>query len=352
MPYVKELPPTHDSAQPRTPVRHFEVTEAEAGQRLDNYLQHHLAGVPRSRVYRVIRKGEVRVNGHRASPQQRLQPRDRVRIPPLRLVPAPEPEPGAPPSALSERIAGAIVYEDDKLLVLDKPAGVAVHGGSGLSFGVIEALRAARPRESLELVHRLDRDTSGCLLVARHAGTLRTLHALLRAAAFEKRYLTLVKGRWERGASRIDMPLRTDIRVHGERTVRASSAGKPAVSEFRPVQFFGNTATLMEVNLRTGRTHQIRVHAAASGYPVAGDEKYGDAAFNSEMAALGLNRMFLHAHSVSFVWPQGGEFSVNTPLPPELARVLEALTGRAPDRARRAARGRGSPRRAVPPRAR
>ena len=354
MSYVKELPATQDPAPGRTQVRHFEVTEAQAGQRLDNCLQRELSGVPRSRLYRLIRKGEVRVNGRRASPDLRLQPGDRVRIPPLRL--APPPEPGTPPAALSGRIEQSIVYEDEKLLVLDKPAGVAVHGGSGLSFGVIEALRAARPRESLELVHRLDRDTSGCLLIARHAGTLRTLHALLRTAGFEKRYLALVKGRWTRGASRIDMPLRTDIRVHGERTVRASSRGKPAVSEFRPVQFFGDTATLMEVNLRTGRTHQIRVHAAASGHPVAGDEKYGDAAFNTEMAALGLKRMFLHAHSVSFAWPRGGEFSVNTPLAGELASVLEALAARAPHAAPhaagRAARGRGSPRRAAHPRAR
>jgi len=327
MPYVKEEPAPLAPSQVRTEVRHFEVTEAEAGQRLDNYLQRHLTGVPRSRLYRVIRKGEVRVNGRRAGPQLRLQARDRVRIPPLRLLPAPAP--GTPPAALTERLGKAIIYEDDKLLVVDKPAGVAVHGGSGLSFGVIEALRAARPRDSLELVHRLDRDTSGCLLIARHAGTLRTLHALLRSAAFEKRYLTLVKGRWERGARRIELPLRTDVRVHGERTVRAARDGKPAISEFRPVQFFGNTATLMEVNLRTGRTHQIRVHAAASGHPVAGDEKYGDAAFNSELARLGLARMFLHAHSVSFAWPErGGEFSVNTPLPAELASVLEALAGR------------------------
>jgi 23S rRNA pseudouridine955/2504/2580 synthase len=350
MSYVKELPPKPDPGGGRTPVRYFEVTEARAGQRLDNYLQRELSGVPRSRLYRLIRKGEVRVNGRRASPELRLQARDRVRIPPLRV--APPPEPGRPPAALSERIGQSIVYEDDKLLVLDKPAGVAVHGGSGLSFGVIEALRAARPRESLELVHRLDRDTSGCLLIARHAGTLRTLHALLRTAEFDKRYLTLVRGRWPHGAHRIDVPLRTDIRVQGERTVRTSSRGKPAVSEFRPVQFFGDTATLMEVGLRTGRTHQIRVHAVASGHPVAGDEKYGDAAFNAEMAALGLKRMFLHAHSVSFAWPQGGEFSVNTPLPEELAKVLEALIERAAHAAGRAVRGRASPRRAAQPRAR
>jgi len=324
MPYAKS--PVDSSPPPgiRTEVRHFEVSSAEAGQRLDNYVQRHLAGVPRSRVYRVIRKGEVRVNGRRAAPQLRLQPNDRIRIPPVRVL-APEAQPGRAPQALSEQIAHRIVFEDDRLLVLDKPAGLAVHGGSGVSFGVIEALRAARPAETLELVHRLDRDTSGCLLVARQPGTLRALHALLREGGFDKRYLTLVKGRWQLGAKRIDIPLHTHTRVGGERTVRAAASGKPSVSEFRPVQFFGKTATLMEVTLRTGRTHQIRVHAAHSGHPVAGDEKYGDAAFNATLVELGLQRMFLHAHSVGFSWPRGGEFSVNTPLPPDLASVLERL---------------------------
>ena len=315
----------------RSEVRHFDVTEEEAGQRLDNYVRRHLSDLPRSRVYRVIRKGEVRVNGRRASPDVRLKAQDRVRIPPVRQVPPTAP--GGPAGGVGSRIEAAIVYEDERLLVLDKPAGIAVHGGSGLSFGVIEALRAVRPGERLELVHRLDRDTSGCLLVARHAGTLRTLHALLREGAFEKRYLTLVKGHWQHGASRIDVPLRTDTRVGGERTVRAAPGGKSAVSDFRPVQFFGRTATLLEVTLHTGRTHQIRVHAAHAGHPVAGDEKYGDAAFNRELAALGLKRMFLHAHSVSFAWPQGGEFSVNTPLPPELSRVIDTLAHAAPRKA-------------------
>jgi 23S rRNA pseudouridine955/2504/2580 synthase len=205
-----------------------------------------------------------------------------------------------------------------------------------VSFGVIEALRALKEGESLELVHRLDRDTSGCLLVARHTGTLRTVHALLREGAFEKRYLALVKGNWGLGRKRIDIPLRTDIRVGGERTVKADASGKPSVSEFRPVQFFGRRATLMEVTLYTGRTHQIRVHAQHAGHPVAGDEKYGDEEFNEELRALGLRRMFLHAHSVGFEWPQGGEFSVNTPLPAELAAVVDRLGDKA--------KGGGSPR--------
>ena len=349
MPYAKNPVPAPDASVIRTGVQHFQVTEEEAGQRLDNYVQRHLSGVPRSRVYRVIRKGEVRVNGRRAGPELRLQPHDRIRIPPVRIAAAAEP--AQPSQQLIERVRQAVVHEDENLLVLDKPAGVAVHGGSGVTFGVIEALRAQRPAESLELVHRLDRDTSGCLLVARRTGTLRALHALLRAHGFEKRYLALVKGKWELGAKRIDVPLHTDARVHGERTVRAAAAGKPSLSEFRPVQFFGKTATLMEVTLRTGRTHQIRVHAAHAGHPVAGDAKYGDAAFNTQLAALGLRRMFLHAHSLSFTWPQGGEVSFNAPLPAELAAVIDAL-GSAGRNAPRRTKAGGSRRRVTPPRAR
>jgi 23S rRNA pseudouridine955/2504/2580 synthase len=348
MPYAKDAVPAHIPRETRTSVRHFEVGAEEVGRRLDNYVQRRLAGVPRSRVYRLIRRGEVRVNGHRAGPETRLQLDDKVRIPPVRLLDSVSPP--SPRARLREQTERAIVYEDDRLLVLDKPAGIAVHGGSGVSFGIIEALRAVRPAESLELVHRLDRETSGCLLVARRASALRTLHALLREGGVEKRYLALVKGRWERGATRVDVPLRTDLRVGGERTVRAAASGKASVSEFRPVQFFGKTATLLEVRLRTGRTHQIRVHAQHLGHPLAGDEKYGDAAFNSELQALGLRRMFLHAQSVSFAWPQGGEFSVNTPLPGELAALLDALVLRG-SRARRA-KAAENPRRAAPRQAR
>ena len=325
-------------------VRHFEVEEGEAGQRLDKYLLRRLGDVPRTRIFRIIRRGEVRVNGRRAGPEVRLSANDRVRVPPLRAssevlagndlpggpdsgegrLGRPAARPGPPPRML-EAIRRAIVTETDRLLVLDKPAGIAVHGGSGISFGIIEALRALKPGEPLELAHRLDRDTSGCLLVARDAATLRILHGLLREGECDKRYLVLVAGKWDLGHKRIDVPLRTDTRVGGERTVRADASGKPSVSEFRPVQFFGKVATLMEVALHTGRTHQIRVHAAYAGHPVAGDEKYGDAQFNARMREFGLTRMFLHAHSMSFEWPQGGPFSASAPLPPELAAVLDPL---------------------------
>jgi 23S rRNA pseudouridine955/2504/2580 synthase len=310
-------------ADGRPAVRHLEVTADQAGQRLDNFVHRLLGDLPRSRIYRVIRKGEVRVNGHRAGPDTRLQAHDKIRIPPVKVRPASEV--GQPSTQLIETIRSAIVHEDDNLLVLDKPSGLAVHGGSGVSFGAIEGLRALRPGESLELVHRLDRDTSGVLLVAKNTSALRTVHALLRDGEFEKRYLALVKDKWELGRKRIDVPLRTDLRVGGERTVKADASGKPSLSEFRPVQFFGKRASLMEVAIFTGRTHQIRVHALYAGHPVAGDEKYGDEEFNGEMKAFGLNRMFLHAHSVSFEWPSGGQFSVNTPLPPELAATVDKL---------------------------
>jgi 23S rRNA pseudouridine955/2504/2580 synthase len=350
MPYAEAALPDPETPEIRTSVQHFEVTEDEAGQRLDNYVQKHLGGVPRTRVYRVIRKGEVRVNGKRAGPETRLNVSDKIRIPPVRVLPAADP--AKPPQDLVTRIREAIVHEDERLLVIDKPAGIAVHGGSGVSFGVIEALRAGRPEEYFELAHRLDRDTSGILIVARKGAALRTLHELLREEGFEKRYLALLKGPWDLGEKRIDAPLRTDTRVGGERTVKVAAGGKPSVSIFRPVQFFGRSATLMEVLLETGRTHQIRVHAQHAGHPVAGDEKYGDAEFNAALRELGLRRMFLHASSVSFKWPQGGEFSINTPLPAELGAVLDRLAsqkkaprrGAAPLKAAGARRSAGRPR--------
>jgi 23S rRNA pseudouridine955/2504/2580 synthase len=352
MPYAEGPLPEPEIPEIRTSVQHFEVGENEAGQRLDNYVQRALGGVPRSRVYRVIRKGEVRVNGKRAGPETRLNLNDKIRIPPVRVAPAADP--GKPSAELIARMRAAIVHEDERLLVLDKPAGIAVHGGSGVSFGVIEALRAARPEEYFELAHRLDRDTSGVLIVAKKGAALRALHELLREDGFEKRYLALLKGPWDLGEKRIDAPLRTDTRVGGERTVKVAAGGKPSVSTFRPVQFFGRTATLVEVTLETGRTHQIRVHAAHAGHPVAGDEKYGDADFNAALRDFGLRRMFLHASSVSFQWPQGGEFSINAPLPPDLGAVLDQLAAQKKSPRRRPPPAKAAPSRrpAARPRAR
>jgi 23S rRNA pseudouridine955/2504/2580 synthase len=306
-------------------VQLVKVGERGEGQRLDNFLAKMLQDVPKTHLFRVIRKGEVRINGKRSRPETRLLASDIVRVPPIRVGAAAPPR-RAPPRMV-EGLTGAIIFEDARLLVIDKPAGIAVHGGSGVSFGVIEALRAARPEETLELVHRIDRDTSGLLLIARKPAALRTLHALMRDGKVEKRYLALVKGKWELGTKRIDVPLRTDTRVGGERTVKAHESGKEAASLFKPVQFFGKRASLMEVSLETGRTHQIRVHAAHAGYPLAGDEKYGEAEFNEKMQEVGLKRMFLHAHQLSFVWPDtGAEFSVSAPLPAELSAVVDSLS--------------------------
>lgn len=307
-----------------TRVEYWEVEADDAGQRLDNYLLSRLKGVPRTRIYRLLRKGEVRVNKGRSNPAYRVQAGDVVRIPPIRRSgPAPASKPAA---AVRQRLADRILFEDERLLVVDKPSGMAVHGGSGLSFGVIEALRAARPDDRyLELVHRLDRETSGCLLVARRRSYLRSLHSLLRAGDIEKRYLALVRGQWHLGSRTLRDKVRTHSRRGGERHVTVSEAGKEAVSRFSPVQIF-SSASLVEVRLMTGRTHQIRVQATEAGHPLAGDDRYGDPAFNRQMKQAGLGRMFLHASSLSFEDPVNGEFrSFSAPLPDELRAVLDSL---------------------------
>jgi 23S rRNA pseudouridine955/2504/2580 synthase len=309
----------------KSPVVLRTITAEEAGQRIDNFLMRHFKTVPRSRVYRLLRKGEVRVNRKRVDAEYRIAEGDEVRLPPVRIESGDEP--GRPSSSLQELIERAVIFQDKHLLVIDKPAGVAVHGGSGMSYGIIEALRASRPRETLELVHRLDRDTSGCLAVARDRATLVSLHALIRNSGMHKTYLGLVSGSWQLGTKRIDAPLATDNRQHGERHVRVAEAGKDSVSVFKPVQFFGSLATLMEVDIPTGRTHQIRVHAAFAGHPLLGDDKYGDRERNAELKRHGLKRTFLHAQSIAFDWPGSGvPFHVSAPLPAELAAVLDAIT--------------------------
>src|ERR1700743_1008483 len=322
---------------PKTALELRTVTADEAGQRIDNFLMRHFKTVPRSRVYRLLRKGEVRVNRKRVDAEYRIQEGDEVRLPPVRIEA--DAQPGRPSSSLLELIERAVIFQDRHLLVINKPAGVAVHGGSGMSFGIIEALRASRPRETLELVHRLDRDTSGCLAVARDRSTLTALHALIRNGGMHKTYLALVAGSWQLGTKRIDAPLATDNRQHGERHVRVAAAGKDSVSVFKPLQFFGPLATLMEVDIPTGRTHQIRVHASYAGHPLLGDDKYGDRERNAEMKGLGLKRTFLHAQSIAFDWPGTGvPFHANAPLPEELTKVLDAIQPvkrRAPRREKR-----------------
>ena len=311
---------------PVSPVSYVEAGEGDDGQRLDNFLLRTLGSVPRSLVYRILRTGQVRVNGRRAKPAYRLVPGDRVRLPPLQASePKPEREAKAPSKSLREFVTAAVIHEDRDLIVVNKPAGVAVHGGSGVSFGVIEALRAVHPElKELELVHRLDRETSGCLLVAKRRAVLRDLHAQLRERKVAKRYLALVAGRWPFGVKTIDLPLKTNLKQGGERVVRVHSEGQHAVTTFKPIEQFGKIATLLDIDLGTGRTHQIRVHAAHAGYPVAGDEKYGDREKDAKLKEHGLTRMFLHAASLTF---RRGEqpFTVTAPLPPELQAVVDQL---------------------------
>ncbi len=307
-----------------TAVRELTIDEQHAGQRIDNFLISRLKGLPRTRIYRILRRGEVRVNKGRIRQHYRLKPGDVVRIPPLRLaesVPSREPT-----RQLRELVEECILFEDRGLIVLDKPSGVAVHGGSGCSHGIIEALRAARgERHYLELVHRLDRDTSGCLMIAKRRPVLTALHTAFRHAQVRKRYLVLVKGHWSGGVRDVEASLRRNALRSGERLVRVDAAGKVGRTRFAPRRP-GKTASLMEALPFTGRTHQIRVHAASIGHPVAGDAKYGEREFNRRTRDHGLRRLFLHAASLGFANPADGTpLTIEAPLPAELLRVLAGL---------------------------
>ena len=313
-----------ETKQKSQSVRFVEVDSDQAGQRIDNFLITQLKGVPRSYVYRILRKGEVRVNKGRVKATYRLQLGDSIRIPPVRLPD--QAEAAAPPRPVLELIDQSVVYEDDRFLVINKPSGLAVHGGSGISFGVIEALRILRPTERhLELVHRLDRDTSGCLMVSKRSSALRTLHELIRENRVEKRYRALLAGSWRKGSQTVRMPLRKNTQQGGERLVRVDAEGKPAETRFVRMERFSR-ATLVEAELVTGRTHQIRVHAAWLGSPVLGDDKYGDAEANRWSRTLGLRRLFLHAATLRFQWPgETGVVVVRADLPWELESVLRNL---------------------------
>ena len=302
----------------------FRTIEADfAGQRLDNYLVRELKGVPKTRVYRALRKGEVRVNKGRAKADYRLQSGDVVRIPPLRQAAAPAP--AVVPHYWSAQIADSILYEDEGLLAINKPSGLAVHGGSGLSFGLIETLRQMRPADRyLELVHRLDRDTSGCILLARKAATLRELHRLLREKKVDKRYLGLVRGKWPASCRVVDAPLEKNVLRSGERMVRVAKAGRPAVTEFSVVERLRD-ATLIEARPITGRTHQIRVHARHAGFPLLGDDKYSDDGTARFCRELGLKRLFLHARSLRFDLPQKGRIALQAELDKNLENTLKKL---------------------------
>jgi len=296
------------------------VDAEAAGQRVDNYLTRHLKGVPKSHIYRILRSGEVRVNSRRVSADYRVQEGDRLRLPPVRTA---RPQ---RPAAPGPRLQAGVLHEDGYLLVIDKPSGVAVHGGSGISRGVVEQLRLERPEDRyLELVHRLDRETSGVLMLAKRRSALLELHRQLREGRVRKYYLVLVRGPWRDGKRSVTAPLHKFVLASGERRVSVSPEGMAAHTVFR-LQRAGKAYSLLEAELKTGRTHQIRVHLAHLGYPIAGDDKYGDFALNKQLAKQGLKRMFLHACKAVITHPQtGAPLTLEAPLPAELRTFLETL---------------------------
>ena len=305
----------------RLAVTRLDISEGAAGQRIDNFLMTLLKGVPRSRIYRLVRKGEVRVNDKRVRPEYRLCAGDRLRLPPVRTaVQSAQPR---VPQVLRDDLAARVLASGEGWMVLDKPSGIAVHGGSGLALGIIEAARLLWPGDRLDLVHRLDRDTSGCLLIASSRGALVALQAQLRVGSMDKKYLVLVKGRWPRECREVNAPLRKNALSSGERVVRVDVAGKAAITHFRVERHLPGY-TLLQARLDTGRTHQIRVHCQLMGHPVAGDAKYGDAEANRELRRLGLKRLFLHAEGLAFDAPEGKRIRCRAPLSDD----LEALLGR------------------------
>ncbi|MDO6535458.1 23S rRNA pseudouridine(955/2504/2580) synthase RluC [Alteromonas stellipolaris] len=311
--------------QTQQSVRFVTVEPDLAGQRVDNFLRTQLKGVPKSMIYRILRKGEVRVNKGRVKPEYKLVADDVVRIPPVRVS---EGTPG--PSPKLDKIAALesqILFEDERIIVINKPSGIAVHGGSGLSFGLIEGLRALRPDANfMELVHRLDRDTSGCILIAKKRSALRHMHEQLRTGKMDKRYQALVAGQWPENRFKVKAPLRKNVLQSGERMVSVSEDGKPSETRYRILQKF-DTATLVEASPITGRTHQIRVHCLHAQHPIACDPKYGDAEFDESMRQKGLNRLFLHAHSISLIHPGTEErVKFTAPLDATLTNTLKALS--------------------------
>ena len=320
---IPQLMSDNEASGPRVGVRHLTIDADSAGQRLDNYLIREIKGVPKTRLYRALRKGEIRINKGRVKADYRLEEGDLLRLPPLR-----QPPPSAPPTIpryWSEQLRQRIVYEDAGLLVINKPSGLAVHGGSGLNFGLIECLRQSRPDDRyLELVHRLDRDTSGLILIARRPAILRELHRQLREGHVDKRYLALVPGSWPRRLGVVEAPLAKNVLKSGERMVRVAKEGKRSITRFSIVERLEG-ATLVEASPVTGRTHQIRVHAQHAGFPLLGDDKYSDDRGEQMCRRLGLKRLFLHARTLRFTLPEAGRLELHAPLDEELESVLQQL---------------------------
>lgn len=305
-------------------VQYLVITHDEEGQRIDNFLLAKLKTVPKSRIYRILRKGEVRVNKGRIAASYRIKQGDSVRIPPISITEKTETTP--PSQKTQSLLSQRILYEDDLLLVLNKPSGMSVHAGSTVRMGVIEAFRHLYPYSPhIELAHRLDSETSGCLILAKKKRVLRELHQLLREGKVTKLYWALTKGKWGKNELRVDLPLHKNYQDGGKHVVLVDKEGKSALTFFNPIHIY-KEGTLVEVALMTGRTHQIRVHAASQGHPIAGDDRYGENDFNQHMRRLGLKRMFLHARSVDFILPSTGErIKVMAPLDEELETCLATL---------------------------
>lgn len=307
-------------------VTHVVIEEEQQGQRLDNFLIRHCKGVPKSHIYRILRSGEVRVNSKRVDATYRVATGDTLRIPPIRIAERPE---VAVEEVAKERVDLPILFEDEAMLAIDKPEGIAVHGGSGVSFGVIEALRRQRPQAKfLELAHRLDRETSGILLIGKKRLALTALHDMFRehGEGADKRYLVLVKGRWMNATQHVRLPLHKYLTEGGERRVSVDAEGKASHTVFRLLARW-REASLLEAQLKTGRTHQIRVHLAHLGFPILGDEKYGDFTLNKALKKEGLKRMALHAWRMGFRHPlSGAAIEMRAPLPDALAAYIATLT--------------------------
>lgn len=303
-------------------VQYLNITADFNGQRIDNFLVTRFKKVPKTHIYRIVRKGEVRVNKKRVQPSYRLQTGDQIRVPPLKIIDTPH-HPITPTQSLMAFLATRVLYEDKNLLIIDKPSGIPVHGGSGIQLGLVEVLRCMYPQfPHLELAHRLDADTSGCLILVKKRSILRELHDLLRSGKIQKIYWALTQGHWKKPDCRVTASLRKNQISRGERIVKVDKAGKPSITLFRTLKTYPQ-ATLVEATLETGRTHQIRVHAQHVGHPIAGDEKYGNSEFNNLMRKLGLKRIFLHAYSVNFILPSLKQpISVTAPLEAALQNIL------------------------------
>jgi len=302
-------------------VKLITISENQAGQRIDNFLLKHLKGVPKSHIYRILRSGQVRINSARKKPHYKLQAGDTLRLPPLHLS---EKEDSVIPENVLKALKDNILFENDDIIAINKPSGLAVHKGSGLRFGVIEAFRLIYPDQPVELVHRLDRETSGCLLLAKNRQILAQLHELLRherTVHIEKTYLALLQGQWKNGKKTVDTGI-TKVKRSGEHMMQVEASGDTAISHFEPLEIFEN-CSLMKITIETGRTHQIRVHALHSGHPVVGDSKYGDKAVNRYFRELGLKRLFLHAQQLYL--PLADPITVTAPLPDDLKSLLDKL---------------------------